>query len=164
MLRPKKNPSKAAVWKWFLNLDLDEKARVLSIEDKDSVQLIQKMYQKKIQDGEGLFFAVDDGFEDMDDHFPQSSNIKKSQYIFTNKNDFCFMKISCLDEYRIINYPESLIGPDRELEKAIRLCDTREYLDTMSVATSLLQDPYHFLRLMEKASRGSFLTHPCKGN
>lgn len=164
MQRPKKNPSKSAVWNWFLNLDLDEKARVLSIEDKDSVQLIQKMYKKKMQDGEGLFFAVDDGFEDMTDQFPQSSNVKKSQYIFTNKNDFCFMKLSCLDEYRIINYPESLIGPDRELEKTIRLCDTREYLDTMSVATSLLQDPYHFLFLMERASRGSFLTYPCKGN
>eukprot|EP00012_Vannella_robusta_P001798 CAMPEP_0206189626 /NCGR_PEP_ID=MMETSP0166-20121206/4280_1 /ASSEMBLY_ACC=CAM_ASM_000260 /TAXON_ID=95228 /ORGANISM="Vannella robusta, Strain DIVA3 518/3/11/1/6" /LENGTH=1101 /DNA_ID=CAMNT_0053605577 /DNA_START=24 /DNA_END=3331 /DNA_ORIENTATION=+ len=162
MQRPKKNPSKSAVWKWFLSLDLDEKARVLSIEDKDSVQLIQKMFKKKAQDGEGLFFAVDDGFEDMVDHVPQSSYTKKSQYIFTNKNDFCFMKLGCLDEYRIINYPESLLGPDGELEKAVRLCDTREYLDTMTVATNLLEDPYRFLRLMERASRGSFLTHPCK--
>lgn len=163
MRRPRNNPSKAQVWKWFLSLDVEERSRVLSIEDKECVQLIQKMHQRKIRDGEGLFFAVDDGFEDMDEEFPICANVKASNHIFTNKNDFCFKKLGCLDENRIINYPESLLVPDRELECALRLCDTREYLDTMTVATSLLEDPYHFLRLMERASRGSFLTAPCKG-
>ena len=157
--------NKTAVWNWFFKLSLDEKSRILSIEDKETVQLIQKMYKKKLQEGEGLFFAVDDGFEDLVDDLLQTAptKVKKSNYIFTNKNDFCFKKLTCLDDCRIINYPESLLGPDKELEKAIRLCDTREYLDTMTVATNLLKDPYHFLYLMERASRGSFLTKPCRG-
>merc|ERR1712232_554282 len=142
-----KNPTKSNVWTWFVNLSLEEKSRVLSIEDKDCVQLIQKMFKKKTCDGEGLFFAVDDGF-DMKDNFPNSCSMKKSQYIFTNKNDFCFMKLGCLDKQRIISYPEYLLVPDRELENSLRLCDTREYLDTMTVATDLLEDPYKLLRLM----------------
>ena len=150
---------KSKVWMWFLHLPLSEKAKVLSIEDKENIQLIQKMYQKKLEEGEGLFFAVDDGFEDQDDF-----NLKgKNNYIFTNKNDFCFSKMSCLDSYRICNYPESLLNHDRQLESFVRLCDTREYLDTMTVATNLLNCPQHFLYLMERSSRGGFLTKPCRG-
>jgi len=29
---------------------------------------------------------------------------------------------------------------DRKLEQAIRLCDTREYCDTLTVASGLLED------------------------
>ena len=164
MKRPTSSPTKSQVWKWFLSLDLEERSRVLSIEDKESVTLIQKMHKKKLRDGEGLFFAVDDGFEDMIDQFPRcAANVKASNHIFSNKNDFCFKKLGCLDENRIINYPESLLGPDKDLESSVRLCDTREYLDTMTVATLLLEDPYRFLKLMERASRGSFLTAACKG-
>lgn len=47
------------------------------------------------------------------------------------------------------NYPEKppnvylieqLLQSDTRLEKSVRLCDTREYLDTMTLASNLLED------------------------
>ena len=59
---------------------------------------------------------------------------------------------------------ERLTSCDRLLEDSVRICDTREYLDTMTLAGNLLEDGEEFLNLMEVVTRGGFLTHPCKGN
>jgi hypothetical protein len=46
--------------KWFLNLNPEERGRVLSFEDKDGIILLRNMYNTKKKEGDGLFFAVDD--------------------------------------------------------------------------------------------------------
>ncbi len=75
---------------------------------------------------------------------------------------------------------------DQKLEESVRLCDTREYCDTLTVASYIIEDseqyslhfslfcfvlsfyPYlfylffRFLSIMEKVTRGGFLTVPCR--
>lgn len=152
-------PGMAEVWAWFCKLQLEDRARVLSIEDKDGVDLVQRMYARKEEEGEGLFFDVGEGFADMS-YGPLGSSKRKPNHIFTNKDDFCFMKMSCVPH---CNYPERLINADRELEQAARLCDTLEYLDTMSVASELLSNAPALKKLLVRASRGGFLEKPCRG-
>jgi hypothetical protein len=46
---------------------------------------------------------------------------------------------------------------------SVRICDTREYADTITIESTLLEDGQRFLALMEKVTRGGFLESPCKG-
>ncbi len=73
----------------------------------------------------------------------------------------CFKKLSSLS--KLCFYPDRLLQFDTTLQKSIRLCDTREYLDTMTVASNLLEDGEKFLQLMQVVTRGNFLKDPCKG-
>ena len=55
---------------------------------------------------------------------------------------------------------------ERLLEDALRLCDTREYLDTMMISADLLnaKDGAVFLQLMDSLSSSKFLSSPCYGS
>eukprot|EP01099_Mayorella_cantabrigiensis_P003172 TRINITY_DN2470_c0_g2_i1.p1 TRINITY_DN2470_c0_g2~~TRINITY_DN2470_c0_g2_i1.p1 ORF type:complete len:1346 (+),score=243.05 TRINITY_DN2470_c0_g2_i1:42-4079(+) len=167
---------KSRIWNWFVNLTLEERVKCVSFEDKEWVQLIQRMYKRKVKEGEGLFFSVDDESNNCFRIESLAENLlnkrlgtrnnkrlkNKFKYIVNNNNEFCFKKLSSLSRDWNCSYPERLLPLDAELEKNVRLCDTKEYLDTITVATNLLKDAEHFLFLMEVASRGLFLGVPCR--
>jgi hypothetical protein len=44
-----------------------------------------------------------------------------------------------------LRHPERVMRVDHKLEDAIRLCDTREYCDTLTVASDLLKDTDKYL-------------------
>lgn len=142
------------LWKWFKCLNPEEKSRVLSFEDKDGLALLRKMYAFKEQQGDGLFYAVGD------ETYENLLKEKVPKMKFDKSNNFCFRKLSSIDCFCF--YPENFFQSDRLLEESVRLCDTREYLDTITVAGELLESPDAFLKLMIQVTRGGFLTDPCK--
>jgi hypothetical protein len=77
------------------------------------------------------------------------------------EENFCFLKDARLSEYFTIN---TLLRSDEDLREAVRLCDTTQYLDTITLASSLLRGTTaaRFFRTMMIASRGKFLETPCK--
>ena len=169
---------KEHVWSWFTELSLDERVCVLSIEDKEGVRLLQRMYKRKMTEGDGLFFDAEgeasSSLTGLNGLFHESGNgslgrklnytsnrLKNKLKSIVGKRDFCFKRMAFVD--RVCNYPESLLAADAKLEEAVRLCDMCEYLDSMTVAASVLAKPNYFLYLMEVASRGGFLTVPCQG-
>eukprot|EP01114_Cavostelium_apophysatum_P017166 TRINITY_DN5034_c0_g2_i1.p1 TRINITY_DN5034_c0_g2~~TRINITY_DN5034_c0_g2_i1.p1 ORF type:complete len:962 (+),score=288.02 TRINITY_DN5034_c0_g2_i1:260-3145(+) len=139
--------------KWFIGLNPEERGRVLSFEDKDGVILLKQMFDTRKKEGDGLFFSVGDAFFDT---VEQVQN--KPMLQFGAK--FCFQRLTSL--LTSCFYPELLLMSDRKLDESIRLCDTREYLDTITVASDLLEDGESFVRLMKIVTRGGFLTVPCK--
>jgi len=167
---------KTKIWNWFVNLTLEERVKCVSFEDKEWVQLIQRMYKRKVKEGEGLFFSVEEESNDCFSIDKLAGNLinrrlgarnnkrlkNKIKYIVNNNNEICFKKLSSLSRDWNCSYPERLLPLDAELEKNVRLCDTKEYLDTITIATNLLKDAEHFLFLMEVASRGLFLGIPCR--
>ena len=132
---------KAPLWTWFIGLSVEERERVVCIEDRTAVTLLRQMYQKRARDGEGLFFNVDDQ--------PSEPSAEP-----------CFSRLRRLAH--LCAYPDFLLRADRQLEDAIRMCDTQQYLDTITIEASLLRDPSEIYRLFMIATRGGFLSAPCK--
>jgi len=93
---------KSRVWRWFIELPLEKRATVLSIEDKHCVQLIQCMYQRKVAHGEGLFY---DG------------GLVSNSATHSVADEFCFIKLSTLARHHNCNYPECLLMRDIALEE-----------------------------------------------
>ncbi len=58
---------------------------------------------------------------------------------------------------------EKFLVSDKRLADSIRLCDTREYLDTFTVTSNLLEEGGEFIKLMQTVTRGNFLSTPCRG-
>ena len=77
-----------------MGLSVEERERVMCIEDKTAVTLLRQMYQKKARDGEGLFFNVDDQPSDSSD-------------------EPCFSRINRL--IHLAAYPDFLLRADRQL-------------------------------------------------
>jgi len=102
---------------------------------------------KLLKKGKDFFFPIDDFDAD-----------KLNPHFLPDK-DPCFRKLSMI--FNVCFYPESLLEADRRLEDSVRICDTRGYLDTLNVASYLLEDGEAFLKLMEVVTRGSFLSTPC---
>jgi len=136
---------------WFLGLTPEVRGRVLSFEDKDGIGLVRQMFATQEKKGDGLFYAVDD---------PVLVKVQEKGRNIKFDSNFCFRSLNTL--LNTCFYPERLLRSDKRLEESIRLCDTREYLDTMTVASNLLEDGREFVELMEVVTRGNFLTYPCK--
>jgi non-canonical poly(A) RNA polymerase PAPD5/7 len=75
-----------------------------------------------------------------------------------NEDNFCFRRQSHWVDNAIFRCLEA----DEMLIDAVRLCDTKEYLDTMTLSISLLSNHNNFFRVMKLSSRGAFLSKPCK--
>ncbi|PRP86711.1 PAP-associated domain-containing protein 5-like [Planoprotostelium fungivorum] len=147
----KKCKEGAQLAQWFLSLSPEERGRSLSFQDPETVKMIMQMHKKRCE-GEGLFFAAGDSFI-------QVAFEKSKREVAANQ--FCFRKLSNLNH---CTYPERLILFDNFLADSIRLGDTRQYLDTMTIASSLLEDGEAFIRVMHVVTRGNFLKDPCKVN
>lgn len=132
---------KAPLWTWFIGLSVEERERVVCIEDKTAVTLLRQMYHKREREGEGLFFHVADQPSEPSD-------------------ELCFRRLRRLDH--VCAYPDFLLRADRQLEDAMRMCDTQQYLDTITIEASLLREPSEIYRLFMIATRGGFLSEPCK--
>ena len=56
---------------------------------------------------------------------------------------------TCPDNrYEVEIYLRSYEEQERELHQAVRLCDTKEYRDTLTFTSSMLSDPAHFFAVM----------------
>lgn len=75
-----------------------------------------------------------------DDYFVGDLGRRKSP----QEDNFCFRKKSHYWEGSFL----TCIDADQMLEDAVRLCDTVEYLDTVTFSLSFLRDPAQFFRIM----------------
>jgi DNA polymerase sigma len=60
------------------------------------------------------------------------------------------------------SFTSRTVQMEQELIDAIRLCDAKQYLDTITLSLELLQNTHKFFNVMRVASRGEFLKKPCK--
>lgn len=93
-----------------------------------------------------------------DDYFMTKDFSLRSTTSLQDEN-FCFTKFPFLNSDFV---QSDLREADRMLEKQIRVCDTKEYMDTVTLNMRLLKDPDLFFYIMNIASRGNFLKSPCK--
>ncbi|KAL6065554.1 hypothetical protein QOT17_010185 [Balamuthia mandrillaris] len=163
------NKHKAAICKWFRELTPEQRGNVLVWEDKDGTTLLKQMYKKKWAEGDGFFLDVDDPQDRVQRLMARERGAKRGashagglateEGLLLPVENFCFNKLSLLDNY--FCYPEAVMEMDALLEESVRLCDTWEYCDTLTVASYILEDADKFLEMMEVATRGGFLMKPC---
>lgn len=60
-------------------------------------------------------------------------------------DNFCFAKFTCLNSDFV---QSDLREADKMLEKQLRVCDTKEYMDTLTLNMRLLKDPELFFYIM----------------
>lgn len=75
------------------------------------------------------------------------------------ENSFLFRSASKLN--KIYHSPPAIHAAEQQLESSIRLTDTRQYCDTLTVSTELLSNGELFLNLLDTISRGKFACYPC---
>jgi hypothetical protein len=107
---PKQN-HKSRLRAWFRRLSVDERVSALAIENQATVALVRQMFVCTRRIGAGLFFV-------------NSEDVSTTEF-----RDYCFRKFDLISQF--IFMPEMFLANDRRLEDAVRLCDTREYLDTL---------------------------------
>jgi len=96
-------------------------------------------------------------FNFVDDFFLTKKTLRKT--VGSKDENFCFTKFQYVDPEFVY---AKIRDADQELEDAIRLCDTKEYMDTLTLDPSLVKDPELFFQIMHMTSRGNFLTSECK--
>eukprot|EP01087_Luapelamoeba_hula_P007676 TRINITY_DN1877_c1_g1_i1.p1 TRINITY_DN1877_c1_g1~~TRINITY_DN1877_c1_g1_i1.p1 ORF type:complete len:1456 (+),score=169.66 TRINITY_DN1877_c1_g1_i1:180-4547(+) len=149
---------KPLIWNWFKGLTPEERAHALLWEDKHFTELLKQMYRKKWREGDGFFFTVDDPTLRKHSEVRRGSNA--SFVLLPPAENFCFRKLSFMDNY--FCFPDAVVAVDKLIEDNVRLCDTREYCDTFTLASTILVDGEKFLSMMEKVTRGGFLNTPCR--
>jgi len=81
-------------------------------------------------------------------------------------HDFHFRRADTIDVH--LQPCESVVRWDRLFESSIRVCDTRQYCDTLTLCGDLLRTDTEntkedkFLRVMRMVTRGGFLRTPCR--
>ena len=78
-----------------------------------------------------------------------ASNHPANQLLFSSKMNPMYHTARDLKEHEC------------ELERSVRLCDTRGYCDTLCVSSDLLHGGSKFVALMDKISQNGFLSTPC---
>jgi hypothetical protein len=101
------------------------------------------MFSRKVRDGEGSFSL-------------QEERLASGEI---NPNDDCFhFKKKEHEVYR----PEASHLSETELEGLVRLTDSEEYLDTLTVSRAAVRDPQRVLQLLSDLTQGQALVEPCK--
>eukprot|EP01116_Phalansterium_solitarium_P018683 TRINITY_DN5043_c0_g1_i1.p1 TRINITY_DN5043_c0_g1~~TRINITY_DN5043_c0_g1_i1.p1 ORF type:complete len:1345 (+),score=190.37 TRINITY_DN5043_c0_g1_i1:216-4250(+) len=167
---------KARLERWFLDLTPEQRGRVLSFEDKEGCKIIKQLFDKQKEEGRSLFYDVGEPLFSRQPlpHFGKLKARLKVPFIGRNKQskqlssfleaslkeNFCSRTLASYNDSFI--YPQRFITADQQLEASVRLCDTREYLDTVTIDSDLLEDGKEFLDLMHVVTRARFLDTPCR--
>ena len=131
---------------WLKTLPLSTRMQVLADKNPWLSAVLRQMFVRKVKEGDGLFsFAQEQirPFEStaLDDYFK-------------------FQRLTSDSGFTLGFSPAS--QAERLLEQQLRLCDSQEYLDTVTVAPELAADLDKFLRTMAEVSRGQAFTWPCR--
>ena len=121
----------AALLQWLTHLSAQQRLRLFTIENPWLTALLRHMFTCKLQQGEGGFSVSALPLTDRVDHY------------FT----FCNMRSDTASE--------------RTFEQQLRLCDTRSYLDTVTIALEAVQDFAQCLQLANSISQGAVFQTPC---
>src|SRR3989338_8084454 len=152
--------------KWLAKLSGEERGRVCQVTDKTGTKLLKSMYRRQRELGEGIFFEVADVAEEpgwTGNTTKQSTMEKLMEFCkgYLNTDGFLFRRYDLLDN-GLVCYPEKVFAADVEFGNYVRLCDTKEYCDTITLAQELLADTKKFQHLLCVVTRGRFLSSPCR--
>jgi predicted nucleotidyltransferase len=133
----------AEVKEWFINLEPQTRLECLSYEHGWLCLVLQRMFHRKLKDGEGNFILQEDRLAagELDPQLDYFHFQRKEHEVFS------------------VGAKHNL---ENELEGFIRLTDGETYLDTLSVSPAATKDPQRLLQLMSELTQGHAFEVPCK--
>lgn len=129
---------------WFYKLPLASRQLVLSIQNSVASTFIRQMYIKKLTEGEYEFAMID--------------NISKHP-------DQIILEENFLSKRKIIesfSYSDPKYQAEKNFENIVRLNDTEEYLDTLTIDPELCKNPEKFVEYVKMISNKQAFLVPCR--
>ena len=135
----------AGLVRWLKTLSVTGRYQVMSEKNPWLVTMLRQMYVRKVKEGDGGFTLIQDQtrpFESplLDDYFK-------------------FERVPCEAGFSLTY--STVTQTERLLEQQLRLCDSLEYLDTLTVCEELVLDVDRFVKVMTDVSGGQAFLHPC---
>jgi len=131
---------------WLRALPSQSKLEVCCEESAWLSSLLRQMFALKSSGGEGFFTLHGNG--------PHMGEPEELEEFFT------FRKVSM--EHGLALRLADVMQTQRHLERNLRFCDSRGYLDTVTLQAELILDTDKFLQEMNKAAGGKAFTSPCR--
>jgi hypothetical protein len=131
------------VKEWILSLSQAQRQECLSYEHSWLCQVINRMFKRKVRDGEGSFSLQEERLA--------------SGEIYPSDDCFHFQK-----KEHGVHRPGAKHILETELEGLVRLTDSEEYLDTLTVSLAAVKDPQRVLQLLSDLTQGQALVEPCR--
>lgn len=131
---------------WLRSLPPQSKLEVCCEESAWLSSLLRQMFALKSSGGEGFFTLQGNG-----SHMGESEELDEF---------FAFRKVSM--EHGLALRLADVLQTQRQLERNLRFCDSRGYLDIVTLQAELILDTDKFLVEMNKAAEGRAFTSPCR--
>lgn len=132
---PRRPVPPSSLQEWLQGLGTAERQQVLAVENIWVAAMVRQMLARKLRDGDVVFAP-----------FVRNSRFESGK----------------LEDYFTVSRPESETSPlDTELEQHLRLCDSSQYLDTLTLSWELISDSSRLLRLVEAVSKAEAFKSPC---
>mmetsp|Transcript_13239 Transcript_13239/g.24806 ORF Transcript_13239/g.24806 Transcript_13239/m.24806 type:complete len:873 (+) Transcript_13239:2-2620(+) len=133
----------AEVKEWFRSLDPQQRQDCLSYEHSWLCFVMQRMFHRKVKDGEGSFSLQEDRLASGD------IDVHQDCFYFQRKEH---------EVYR----PGAKHNLEMELEGMIRFAEGEEYLDTFTVSQAAASDPERILQLLNDLTQERAFEIPCR--
>jgi hypothetical protein len=133
----------AALLQWLTALPQKEVEKVFCLQNRWLTSMLQQMLKAKATQGEG-FFALS----------------KAAREIEVDRLDnYFYFKRKILSQ---LEHPGPEVAADKEFEQYLRLVDTSDYLDTLTLSRLATSDVPGLVRLMKTLTKGEAFSVPCK--
>jgi hypothetical protein len=133
----------AEVKEWFINLDPQQRLECLSYEHGWLCLVLQRMFHRKVKDGEGNFIL-------QEDRLASGELDPQLDYFHFQRREHEVFRAGAKQNL------------ENELEGLIRLTDGESYLDTLSVSPAAAKNPQRLLQLMSELTLGHAFEVPCR--
>ncbi|CAG9326751.1 unnamed protein product [Blepharisma stoltei] len=129
---------------WFCSLSASSRLNVLSLQNGITSTFIRQMYIKKLTEGEYEFAIVDNIPKQYDQEIPEDN------FLFRRKT------------FEGYSYTDTKFQAEKNFEQIIRLTDTEEYLDTLTVDPEMAKYPEKLIELIKSISNKQAFQIPCR--
>lgn len=132
-----------ALLRWLTSLPQKEAEKVLCLQNRWLVAMLQQMLKKKASDGEGSFSLT---------HSPRVMEVEvlHTYFYFRHKT------ISSLE------HPGPEVAADKELESYLWLVDTSDYLDSLALCKLATSDVPSLIKRMKTLTQDKAFLVPCR--
>jgi len=129
---------------WLRSVSGASRLQFLTVHNPLVASFIRQMYMKKLTEGEFDFSLI-----------PEASKTAEEDKL----DDYFYSRRKNLNSI----LPSDLkFSAEKKIEEFLRLTDTDEYLDTVSIDPMLAEDCDYFLQLMNQVSKNRAFGTPCK--
>ncbi|CAG9315013.1 unnamed protein product [Blepharisma stoltei] len=134
----------ACMLSWFCSLAVPSRLNVLSLQNSFTSTFIRQMYIKKLTEGDYEFAMVDNIPKQYD------QEITEDHFLFRRK------------PFEGYSYTDPKFQAEKNFEQIIRLTDTEEYLDTLTVDPEMAKYPEKLIDLIKSISNKQAFIVPCR--